>query len=387
MKRTVSRRELRHHAARKVDEALRLPRFERWDFFSRHRTRWRKPHVAQELLARSIRVVRDDPGEAFHRVELAAFVTYCHGENGGGAIGGPAAVLGLRALVEAHYGNIERVLRRFAEAGAHFAKAREWLAEGQLDAVDRARLLSLHASLLIDLYRFDAALRELARGRRWLVRTLERDGGDDGRVELSKLMLQEANVLHLTGRAREALRKHRDSCRQLLACDDSGLALGAVLNLGSDYCEMGDPDAAQAILAQAEPLFRRCQDRQLLLWRTWVQGRVHEARQAPYEARRCFQAARRGFLDRGNFYNALQVSLDLAGVAFGRGHQEELLKTCAEIEALARHPQVRPLLHDEGRAALGRFLLAATERNATPELLARALAALGPRPDGRLAAS
>jgi tetratricopeptide (TPR) repeat protein len=325
-----------------------------------------------ELLCKeSIRLTAVDPNLAVEAAELAVLVSDLLTEEPERA----RRLYQLRGYAWAHDGNARRVLGDLRNADESFSIADAWWEAGEAgigDAMGYEPVMLDHkASLRIAQRRFAEAFS----------------------------LLDCLYTLHTGGRGRE----HRDA----------HLAGRALVKKALAWVEMEEPELANELLHEAEPLVDAQRDPRLflclrhnLLWNLatagdygqaysllpevaslcrelgnpldlirlrWTEGRIVAGLGRTAEAIQLFQAVRQELVERGMAYDAALVTLDLTAVYAREGCTTEVKQLSLEVAEIFRSQDVPR----EALAALLFFRKAAERERATATLTREIAAFLG----------
>lgn len=238
----------------------------------------------------------------------------------------PGFVADLRAKAFSELGNAYRLALRFQEAEAAFGQARDFLDEGTGDPLLHARVLDLEASLRSSQRRLDDAITLLHK-----VHCLYLDAGDShlaGRALISK-----GSSMRCQGYPREAVEVLEEGLKLIEPSRDSQLASIAQQVLLDALADCGEYNRASRLLLQSGLREVFASEPLNLLKLRWVEGKVHAGLGRLARAERAFSEARKGFVQRGQAYDAALVGLDLAAVWLKKGRAAEVLKLAEEMHA------------------------------------------------------
>lgn len=270
----------------------------------------------------------------------------------------------LRGYAWAHAGNARRVLGDLRNADEAFAISDPWWEAGETEAGDQLGygpvLLDLKASLRIAQRRFQEAL-EL----------LDRATDDYADVHWSgRLMVTKALAVSEMGEPERAIELLAQASCLLDAQRDPRLVLCLQHNLVWNLTTVGRYPEAEAMLPELQSLCRELGNPLDLVRLRWAEGRIDAGLGRIEAAVQTFEELRQEFADRGIAYDAALVSLELAALyaEADRG---------ADVKALAGEMVTIFRAHEVSREALAALLLfrrVAVRSQATAEL-AREVAA------------
>jgi tetratricopeptide (TPR) repeat protein len=262
---------------------------------------------------------------------------------------GPAMLQDARARCWAHIGNARRLQSNLQAAEVAFKTAHHHLQQGTGDAMERAQLSELKASLLSDQRRFEEALRLLRRGI-----ALYRQAGERHRVGRS--LVQMSTVHHYSGDLERAISVLSEAIPLIDPRREPRLLLCARHNLIDYLAEVGRFMEAKKLFSEARSLYGQFPDAWAQNRRDWVRGKIARGLGQHEEAERAFIAAREGFVEEGVAYDAALASLDLALVYAEGGRVADLVRLAHEMAPIFLSRQI----HREALAALS-FLRQAIE--------------------------
>jgi tetratricopeptide (TPR) repeat protein len=266
------------------------------------------------------------------------------------------------------------VAGRLWEAEEALITAHRFREQGTRDPKLYTCLLEQTVSLRIFQRRFEEAC-ELAEeaGRIYL------ELGD--RSGLAGTFVQRAMASIYAGDVEIAVRLLHQAIRWIDGAHDPHLLLAACHNLVRCYIDLGQPQEALSIYTDVRDLYRDLRDPLIVLRADWQQGQLLRDLGHLRAAEATLVQARQGFAERGLFYEAAVVSLDLAGIYVRLGESADLERTVGEMvpifrglgvdrEALASLIRLRGLADQEKRAfelirALGCRLERLAERSAS----------------------
>ncbi len=352
----------RRIAEREVEKLLNLDRGERAEAVKRAWKRYRTPAFVERMVEEARVWVRHDCEEALALLAIAEQqVPKIRRELYGDDLIRRAAL-----RVRAHQANTHRVQGDLAAADVRFGEVHERLAREPLDDDTLlAELASLEASLRGDQRRLEEAGALLERAT-----VLYRDLGDG--KGLAKVQIKRGIMLYVAGQPAAAVPFQEAAAAVLDAEAEPQMAFHARHNLLLCLCEMGEAEAARALLEPCRALALRLDNPTTSNQLTWAEGKVAAALGEDELALALLRTAHDGYAERGQEYDVAMVCLDLAEVRLRRGETAEV-KRLAErmVPAFA----VRGVDREAARA-VGMFARAAGAEAVTLELIARTRRAL-----------
>jgi tetratricopeptide (TPR) repeat protein len=238
-----------------------------------------------------------------------------------------------QALAWGDLGNALRVRNDFAGAEQALATAEERRLRGTGDDRLQARLLTASASLHRDQGRYQEALAQIDR-----VYRLYRRAGDlhlAGRTQIQKGMIE-----GYRGRPKSAMACLARGLREVDRTTDPKLVLAGVHNLLWLMVDDGQPERARRELVGYRGLYDALGEPLIQLRRGWLEGRIAAGLDELEEAEMAFAAARAGFAERDQVYEAALVGLDLAALRLRQGRAGEMLPLVDEAVATFRSLRV-----------------------------------------------
>jgi tetratricopeptide (TPR) repeat protein len=174
-------------------------------------------------------------------------------------------------------------------------------------------------------------------------------------------MVQRAIASIYAGNVESAMRLLSRAIAWIDGARDPYLLLAACHNLVRCYIDLGHPKEALAVYTQLRDLYCDLHDPLIALRAAWQQGQLLRDLGSLHAAEAALLLALEGFAERGLFYEAAVVSLDLAGVYVRLGARQELERTISnsvpifralgvDREALAALLQLRRLADQEKQA-------------------------------------
>ena len=274
----------------------------------------------KRLLDASLWRGRGEPAEAVDIVRLAILVAE---RIEPASVGGEAAKIDLQAAAWATLGNAYRLAADFSGARAALDEALRLSRSGTGDPLERAGILSLEASWLVDMGEFEAAEMQLAevltaqRGSGNLHqqgRTLLKMGVAIGYIDPERGIAHVENALTLLDAAREP---------RLELCAQHALA----------HClsDAGRPRRALAVLDRARPLYKQFPDDYTQLRLHWLEGRISRQLGHLPEAVSIFRQMWEEFRVRDLNHEIVLLSIDLAEAYAAGDRFEEAARVVEEI--------------------------------------------------------
>lgn len=339
---------------RLCEELLQCPA-ERRHLLLANCQRFRNRMLCERLIEGSFEACFEEPRRAIEVAQLAVqaadrlTVEECGGEE---------ILLGLRARAWAHLGNAFRAHFDLASSDRALTTAEALLNEGRVSLVEKAKVLSLLASLRSAQQRFGEALLLLDR-----VAVIYKKLGEWNL--LGRTLLQKAVVC---GEATDGEGEMKLLRRALDLIDpqaDPRLFLAARHNLINALYESGRVREAFALLYHTRPLYLKAGDRMNLLKLRWLEGLVAFGLQRADQAEAAFREVRESFRELGLEYDAALASLDLAGVYIVQGRTGDVRRVAEETLTIFQAYNT----HREAMAALLVFSGAARMNQAGLELV------------------
>jgi tetratricopeptide (TPR) repeat protein len=272
---------------------------------------------------------------------------------------GPAMLEDARSRCWSHLGNARRLQSDLTGAEEAFETANHHLLQGTGDAMERAQLSELRASLLSDQRRFDGALRLLRRSL-----TLYRQAGETHRA--GRCLVQMSTVLQYSGDPEGAIPLLYDAIPMIDPAREPRLLLCARHNLIDYLAETGRFMEAQKLFAEARALYAEFPDAWAQNRRLWVRGKIARGLGQIDDAEKALAAAREGFVREGVAYDAALASLDLACLYAAQRRNGDLARLAREMTPIF----VSREIHREALAALAFFCQAVEAERIELEVVA-----------------
>ena len=229
----------------------------------------------------------------------------------------------------------------------------------------RAEVSSLAASLRKDQRRFDEAAALLERSL-----AIYREINDPAKA--GAVMLNQASLLFTGGRPLDAARAVEEALTLIDPENEPRLYLCGSHNLATYLCSAGLHARAKESLDAHAELYRRFGDVYAQLRHEWLQGLIEAGLGRPAAAEEALRRVRRGFIERGQGYDAALVTLDLALLYAEQGRHRDVLRLAEQTVPLFAAQDV----HREALAALLMFQQAAREEAVTVRLVEQLAARL-----------
>jgi tetratricopeptide (TPR) repeat protein len=247
----------------------------------------------------------------------------------------------LRARAWAYVANSRRVQTDLQGAEEAFTFAFAFLRLGTGDAMERAMLLDLKASLLTKQRRFSKALGLLHRSVAIFLELGEKHRAGQSLVKIS-------SVYSIAGEPEQAICVLYRALPLIDPAREPRLLLIARHNLIDDLIETGQFMEAQKMLVKARPLYQRFPQPWFQNPRKWHEGKIARGLGRVDRAETLLLAARDGFLLSGAAYDTALVSFDLASLYAEQGRMAELKRLAEEMVPVFSSRQI----HREALAAL-----------------------------------
>jgi tetratricopeptide (TPR) repeat protein len=264
----------------------------------------------------------------------------------------------LRARAWAYIGNACRVRSDLRGAEEAFVASYDHLKKGTKDALERAILLDLEASLRRDQRQFDEALLLLRRAI-----SIFLQGGQAHRAGRSLLKVDD--VYHHLGSPEKGIPLLYQAIDLIDPEQEPRLLICARHNLIDDLVEAGRFLEAQGLYRSTRPLYRSFTDAWTQNRRKWVKGKITRGLGQADQAESLFLAARDGFIGEGIPYDTALVSLELATLYAGQGRTADLKRLAGEMVPIFSSLHI----HREALAALAYLRQAVEAERASLELV------------------
>ena len=226
----------------------------------------------------------------------------------------------LRARAWSYIAETRRLRSDFAGAGQAFDRAHDHLRTGTGDALERALVLTLEASLRQCERRFDEAKRLLRQSIEVFLENGEEQQACQSLIHLA--------VTHgCEGRPVRALSLLQEAQRQLGTTAEPRLLLTVRHHIAQMLVSAGRSMEARGLLLKCRPLYRQITDPWTQSHHRWLRGQIALAFTEMAEAEADLLGARQGFLAQGSRYEAGLVALDLARLYARQDREAELRQT------------------------------------------------------------
>ena len=311
-------------AGRRTLLVRNYPRFQTWGFCEILLHRNREQNFQDPALGESL---------ALLAVEVLDYLD--------GAVYGDKPLDDLRARAWAYVANSRRVQLDLQGAEEAFDFAFSFLRLGTGDAMEKALVLDLKASLLTKQGRFPDALRLL---RRSMVVFLE--FGETHRA--GRALVKMSSVHAIAGEPEKGISLLYRAIELIDPAREPRLRLIAWHNLIDNLTETGQFMAAQKLLVKAKPLYQRFPQPWFRNPRKWIEGKIARGLGQVDHAESLLLAARDGFLLMDAPYDTALVSFDLASLYAEQGRMTELNRVAEQMVPIFSSRQI----HREALAAL-----------------------------------
>jgi len=244
----------------------------------------------------------------------------------------------LRARAWSYVADARRLRADFAGAGEAFDRAHDHLRTGTGDALERALILDLEASLR----RRERRLHEAKRLLRQAIEVFVENGEDQwvGRslVHLAVAHRSEGDLVRAFSLLQEAQRR-------IDRIEEPRLSLFVRHHLIQTLACAGRLMEGRGLLLKCRPLYRQFPDAWTQSHLRWLRGQIALGFTEMADAEADLLGARQGFLARENRYEAALVALDLASLYARQDRAAELRETAgpalATFHALDLVPETR----------------------------------------------
>ncbi|HKH44005.1 MAG TPA: hypothetical protein VKM72_05000 [Thermoanaerobaculia bacterium] len=240
------------------------------------------------------------------------------------AVHGEGLVADLRARALGELANAWRLKNKFNNAEQCLDEAMQLTEDGTGDLLVMARLLDLKVSLRMDQRRLGEALERLS-----YLHDLYRVNGETHLAGRALISLGIATFYD--GRPREAADHIRKGLAEIDEARDPQLAASARHNLIYYLAECGEYRKASRLLLDSNLREAYAGDPINLLRLRWVEGTISAGRGRLAQAEQALLDVRKGFLARGEEYDAALLGLEICGVWLRQGRTSEVRKLAEEI--------------------------------------------------------
>lgn len=294
-------------APERRSEAIRTDlRFHQWGLYDR-------------LLAGCLEATRTKPQAGVEMAELALVVLEClDGSAYPGTVFADFRAAGLAALA-----NARRLAGRFEEAWSALDEAWDALEEGTGDPLEEAELLSIEASLLYDLGRFERSIESLKGALR-----AARSAGDD---TLRARFLIQRGIAEGSLEPDRAIGFCHHALELLRGAEEPRLELYARHNLAWFLNEAGRVQEALGILELSRPLYAAFADPWTQLRLRWLEGRIARSLGDLAEAEAVLRVAWAGFQENEMPFEQTLVSVDLVESLSAQGKYADAARLAREL--------------------------------------------------------
>lgn len=279
--------------------------------------------VFELLIERSLEVGVQEPAVAERLARLALRIS----DHLDFARYGLKLVEDLRARAWAHLANSRRIRLDFLGAEVAFQSAEAHLKRGTRDAVERAIVLHLKASLRRMQRRYEESLTLLRRAVDIFL-----EYGHHQRAGRS--LVNMSTVHHYRGKPEAGIPLLIRAQELVDAEQEPRLLLCARHNLADSLAVAGRFSEARQAYREARPLYRDFTDGWTQNRRRWVKGKIVRGFRQVSQAESLFLAARNGFIAEGVPYDTALVSLDLASLYAELGRMADLKRLADETVPL-----------------------------------------------------
>jgi tetratricopeptide (TPR) repeat protein len=228
----------------------------------------------------------------------------------------------LRARAWSYIAETRRLRSDFAGAGEAFDRAHDHLRTGTGDALERALVLDLEASLR-------RCERRLGEAKRLLRQAIDvfLENGEDQRACQS--LVQLAIIHRCEGQPLRALSLLQEAQRRLDGAAEPRLLLSIRHHLVQTLASAGRLMEARGLLLKCRPLYRQYPDPWTQSHLRWLRGQIALEFSETAEAEADLLGARQGFLAQESRYEAGLVALDLARLYARQNRAAELGQTAS----------------------------------------------------------
>jgi tetratricopeptide (TPR) repeat protein len=258
----------------------------------------------------------------------------------------------------AHRGNILRVKNAFPESDLTFAKYLTLWLEGAAGdpygVLDGGRLMGMEASLRREQGRFIEALRLLRGAMAVATREIQ-----------PYLRLNCGIVLEQMGDSEGAIRVLEEAAEKA----PRSLLFFARFRVGVSLCHLGRHQEAEVLLPEVVRLGIETGSKDYQMRVRWLSARIAAGHRKTEEALGVLKSVQREFLEQGNAYDAVLVSLDLAKLYLEQGETAVVKRLAEEMAPVFADKGV----HHHAQEALKLFAAAARREAASVEFVVRVL--------------
>ncbi|MGH9362317.1 MAG: hypothetical protein ACRD2T_10410, partial [Thermoanaerobaculia bacterium] len=316
---------------------------------ARNQPRFASLPLVEALVERSHALRYQDPEGMLREARLAVVVAEAIRPASTPSLVHDARVLAWAQLATAH-----RVRGELPQARTGFRRAFEHREQGSGDPRLRARLCSQMATLCYETREFGKAMALLTEAV-----AISRRQGDRPEEAMALMLL--GIVAIVSGDPEVALAPLRLSFRMLNRPQDQTLRRAALQNLVRCWIDLGRPDRAYTLCADAEPLVARCTDTSLVLLWEWHRGLIDRDLGLLDAAETRLRRARDGYIQLNLSQDVAVLSLDLASVYLHAGKVPQALQALSDAipifqalgiqrDLLAALLQLRRIAHQSDRA-------------------------------------
>lgn len=230
----------------------------------------------------------------------------------------------LLARAWSYQGNALRILSDHRSAEIAFARAEAHLNAGTGDLLEKARLLSLKASLRRRQRRLDEANDLLQRAVAVYL------GTDEDHLAGRTMVLQ-AQVVNEQGNPARSISLVKQALTLIDSSREPRLVLCSQQNLVADLADMGLYQEAMALLPKTRRLSIEFGTRFDILRLRWLEGVILQGLGHDSRSEAAFLEVRKGFIEEDLGYDAALVSLNLASLYARQGRLAELKRLTTEM--------------------------------------------------------
>jgi tetratricopeptide (TPR) repeat protein len=223
-------------------------------------------------------------------------------------------------------GNCRRLVSDYAGAKDAFREAWQLIKEGTGDPLERARLLSLEASMRRDVGELDRAAELLD-----MAGHLYEQVGDT--QQMAGVLITQSDILGERDAA-EGVERSRRALRLLDGARAPRLELCARHNLIWYLAESGEAREALTLLEAARPLYREFPEPWVQLRLLWLEGLIARTLGDLEEAESIFAKLWQEFRARGSQHSLTLISIDLAAIYVERDKLDAGLELLSQVYGL-----------------------------------------------------